>query len=154
VTPALPARTRLAAWAAFAPALAVWTWKLLEPNPVPERIHGLLSLSDWLPFLLAKSLHLGGYAFLAALLWAAVPRPWRWAAVVFLLLHGVGTEVGQCYVPNRAGTVRDVVIDWCGIAVGVLAARAVANRLFTPARSRPAETPSEMDESSRSSHPE
>ncbi len=140
------------AWAAFAPALAVWTWKLLEPNPVPERLHSLISLADWLPFLLAKCLHLGGYAFLAALLWAAAPRGWRWAAVAFLLLHGVGSEVGQTFVPNRSGNVRDVVIDWCGIAAGVVFARALAGRLFTPTESRPNANPPEPDESIRSSH--
>lgn len=123
MTPTLPARTRLLAWAVFVPALALWTWKLLAPNPVPEPLHELLSLYDWLPFLLAKCLHLGGYAFLTALLWVAVPRRWRWAAVAFMLLHGVGTEIGQTFVPNRTGTVRDVVIDWFGVAVGWLAAR-------------------------------
>ena len=47
----------------FWPALAVWTWKLVEPNPVPEVV------GDWLDapgqFLIAKSLHFSGYAYLA-----------------------------------------------------------------------------------------
>ena len=42
---------------------------------------------------------------------------------MFLLLHGVGTEIGQTYVPNRTGKVTDVLIDWAGITAGLLALR-------------------------------
>lgn len=117
---------RVIAWVLFVPAFALWTWKLLEPKPIPDPIYEFLSLYDWLPFLLAKCLHLSGYAFLTALLWVAVPRRWRWAAVVVMLLHGVGTEIGQTYVPNRVGNVRDVVIDWCGVAAGMAIGRGVS----------------------------
>ena len=71
--------------------------------------------------MLAKSLHAGVYAFLtvlAALL--PVRRRYFWAAVVVLLLHGIGTEIGQTYVPSRHGCVRDVLIDWTGIGLGLL----------------------------------
>jgi hypothetical protein len=130
----------------FVPAFAVWTWKLLEPNPVPEHVRTLLSASDWMLFLAAKGLHLSGYAFLTVLLWLAVRRGWRWAAVAFLLLHGVGTEIGQCFVPNRVGAVRDVAIDWVGVVIGAVVARAVAVRVFTPTRSRPTENSPESTE--------
>ena len=40
-----------------------------------------------------------------------------------LLLHGVGTEVAQVFVPNRSGRVRDVFIDWAGAGVGVAVVR-------------------------------
>jgi VanZ family protein len=122
--PAPTWRLRLAAFALFEALLAVWTWKLLEPNPVPEPVISFLSLWALLPFLAAKCLHLSGYALLAALAWTWAPnRPARRALVVFLLLHGVGTEIGQTLVPNRTGKARDVVIDWFGIAGGSLAAR-------------------------------
>lgn len=119
-----PARRRVPPWlhvAAFVSLLAVWTWKLLEPAPVPERLRLALDLAG-LAFLAAKFLHLTGYAVLTALGGSLVPgRRWRWAVVVFLALHGVGTEIGQTYVPNRTGRVRDVVIDWAGIALGAWA---------------------------------
>jgi hypothetical protein len=115
---------------AFLLFLSLWTWKLLEPNPVPEAVRAGLGV-DW-GFVLAKCLHLGGYAFLTALGTLAFPlhRPW---VVVFMLLHAVGTEIGQTFVPNRSGSVRDVLIDWCGIALGVLALRRLGDP-FSPPR--------------------
>jgi hypothetical protein len=44
--------------------------------------------------------------------------------VGFLLLHGAGSELLQHVLPfNRTGKVTDVLIDWAGVAVGVLAVR-------------------------------
>ena len=99
--------------------LGLWTWKLLEPNPVPEAV------SAWLPgewrFGAAKSLHVGAYAFLTVL---AVSLPvsgyWRWFVVGLLALHGVATEIGQTFVPGRGGSARDVLSDWAGVGLGVL----------------------------------
>ena len=115
-------RARPAAGAAFLVLLGLWTWKLLEPHPVPDDLRReLASLWELLPYVLAKCLHAGGYATLAVL--AGMWRPTRLGKRVllgFLLLHGVGTEIGQTYVPNRTGKVTDVVIDWCGVTAGVL----------------------------------
>ena len=105
---------------AFLVFLSLWTWKLLEPNPVPETVRSGLTAN--LAYILAKCLHLGGYAFLTVLGSLAFPR-FKWWVVAFLLLHGVGTEIGQTYVPNRVGSVRDVLIDWFGIGCGVIALR-------------------------------
>lgn len=117
-------RARLAAAIVFVPALAAWTWKLLEPNPVPEPVLKILSVWDFLPFLAAKALHAGGYAVLTALAWVATPGRWRWGAVAFMLLHGAGTELLQHVMPfNRTGKLADVLIDWVGIAFGLLAVR-------------------------------
>ena len=89
-------RVRLIAAVVFAPALAVWSWKLLEPNPVPEPVLNFLSVWDFLPYLAAKTLHAGGYAFLTALAWVAAPSGrWRRVAVGLLLLHGAGSELLQ-----------------------------------------------------------
>ena len=99
--------------------LGLWTWKLLEPNPVPEVVSARLT-GDW-RFLAAKSLHAGAYAFLAVLgVSLRVPGYWRWFFVGLLALHGVATEIGQTFVPGRSGRVWDVVIDWGGVALGVL----------------------------------
>ncbi len=118
-------RTRAVAGGLFLVLLALWTWKLLEPSPVPESLKlSLASIWDLLPYVAAKCLHAGGYATLTALAWVWAPtRRWKWVAVAFMMLHGVGTEIGQTYVPNRTGKVSDVLIDWTGITAGLLAVR-------------------------------
>lgn len=103
---------------AFLVLLAFWTWKLLEPHPVPESVTG--GLSAELKLILAKTLHAGVYAVLTLLAITLSPR-WKWWLVGFLMLHGIGTEIGQTYVPNRSGKMTDVLIDWAGIGCGVLA---------------------------------
>lgn len=106
----------------FVVFLGLWTWKLLEPHPLPESVEKGISLE--MSFWLAKSLHAGAYAFLTVLA-ACIParRSIFFALVALLVLHGVGTEIGQTYVPNRHGCVRDVLIDWTGISVGLFGLR-------------------------------
>lgn len=101
--------------AAFLLALALWTWKLLESHPVPDAVAA--GLGSEVKFSLAKSLHLGGYAFLAVL-GGSISGRWRGAIFAVLMLHGIATEIGQTFVPNRSGTILDVLIDWCGIGLG------------------------------------
>jgi VanZ family protein len=102
----------------FLVLLGLWTWKLLEPHPVPEGLRERLAEYNYAA---AKTLHAGGYALLTILA-ATLPvsRGWRLALVVFLFLHGMGTEIGQTYVPNRTGRVLDVIIDWGGITLGLV----------------------------------
>lgn len=116
---------RTAAGATFVVALALWTWKLLDPHPVPDDVRAALGVWDWLPFLAAKSLHVAGYAFLAATGQLAVPRRFRMVVAALLVAHGIATEIGQTYVPNRHGCRQDVLIDATGIAVGTLFLRRV-----------------------------
>jgi VanZ family protein len=103
--------------------LSLWTWKLLDPHPVPEAISAKLK-GDW-RFVAAKSLHAGAYSFLT-LLAVTLPLPnyWRWFLAGLLALHGVATEIGQTYVPGRTGSVWDVLIDWGGVCAAVLIWRA------------------------------
>ena len=114
----------------FWPALAIWTWKLVEPKPVPEVV------GDWLDdpgkFLVGKSLHFSGYAYLAFVLGIWVPPRRRPLVLAFSLMlsHGIGTEVIQTMVPNRTGRVADVLIDWAGIATGTLVGWRFWNRLW------------------------
>ena len=71
--------------------LGLWTWKLLEPSPVPERVAA--GIPSDLMFWFAKALHAGAYAFLtvlAALL--PVRRSQFWTVVALLALHGAVTE--------------------------------------------------------------
>ena len=102
---------------AFLVLLALWTWKLLEPHPVPDSVTRGLG-AEW-NLIIAKTLHAGVYAFLTVLGVTLSPR-WKWWLVGFLMLHGIGTEIGQTYVPNRSGKVTDVLIDWGGIGCGLV----------------------------------
>ncbi len=116
---------RTAAGATFAVALALWTWKLLDPHPVPDELRAALGVWDWLPILAAKSLHVAGYAFLAVTGQLMVRRDYRPIVAGLLVAHGIATEVGQTYVPGRHGYWRDVVIDATGITAGTLFLRRV-----------------------------
>jgi VanZ family protein len=99
--------------------LALWTWKLLEPVPVPPRVTG--GLSAEVKFALAKILHVAGYAFLTVLaVTLPVSRLGRWFLVLLLVAHGAATEFGQTFIPNRTGKFSDALLDWTGVAVGVL----------------------------------
>lgn len=102
--------------------LSLWTWKLLEPVPVPSQVTG--GLSTEVKFALAKILHVGGYAFLAILA-ATLPAPrhWRTFLVILLLIHGAATEIGQSFIPNRTGKLADVALDWIGVGLAVLLVR-------------------------------
>ena len=75
--------------------------------------------------------HLAEYAFLAILLWRAwmlrpalrPPIVWRWrdALPPFLLCVGYAAldEIHQAFVPSRVASVRDVMVDGGGAALGL-----------------------------------
>lgn len=120
----------------FLVLLASWTYLLLKPDPVPERLFDGISWFDveTLKFLLAKALHLGSYAFMAVLGGSLVPAGRRRAWLFGLLvLHGIGTEIGQWvgdryFETNRHGCVRDVLIDTTGILLGAWVLRRLGGR--------------------------
>lgn len=106
---------------AFATFLIVWTWALLSPHPVPESLRKELSI-DW-EFLLSKALHAGMYTFLTVL-GGTLARSWwgRIAVILFMLGHGIGTEIGQAVMGlGRHGCVRDGLIDIAGVIFGTFA---------------------------------
>ena len=49
-------------------------------------------------------------------------------AIAFMVLHGIGTEIGQTYVPNRVGSVKDVLIDGAGVLIAVALVRRATRR--------------------------
>ena len=107
--------------------LGLWTWKLLESNPVPEAISA--KLQGPVRYAAAKGLHACCYAFLALLaVTLPVPNSWRWFFAGLLALHGVATEIGQTYVPGRTGSAIDVLIDWGGVLLGLLVWRLWARK--------------------------
>jgi len=117
---------RVAFGVLFILSLAVWTWKLLESNPLPPVVKDFVGWSEWLMFILAKALHAGAYAWCTVLGRLAVSPRWRIGIAIGMVLHGIGTEIGQTFVPHRVGSVRDVLID----AGGVLAGWAFAVRVL------------------------
>lgn len=110
--------------------LGLWTYEVLAENPVPEAVSRAIP-NEW-KFWLAKGLHVAIYAFLTVLAyWMPVPRVLFWLVIVGLLVHGAGTEFGQTFTANRHGSLRDVALDWVGVAVGL--ALLQVGRLFRPA---------------------
>ncbi|WP_439630799.1 VanZ family protein [Gemmata sp.] len=109
--------------AVFLTFLGLWTWKLLEPSPVPEAVGGVIPTD--LKYLASKCAHVGGYTFLTLLAaWLPLRRRGFWGVVGVLALHGVASEVLQYALGwGRTGKATDVLIDWGGIALGLLALR-------------------------------
>jgi VanZ family protein len=135
----------VAPFAIFLFFLALWTWKLLEPNPVPETVNE--EIPNDLKFYVAKALHAGAYAFLTVLAgYLPVQRSFFWCVIGVLALHAIGTEIGQTYVPNRHGSVRDVLVDWTGIAMGLVALRSIG---VSPVRAAAGETTASLGQHDR-----
>jgi VanZ family protein len=110
----------------LAALFALWTWKLLEPVPIPAEVRAELD-EVGLTLVAQKTLHACVYAVLAVLVGTLpVPRRWRHVLIGLLVVHGLATEIGQTFVPHRTGRAYDVVIDWIGIAVGLLMIRFAA----------------------------
>ena len=93
---------------------------LVMPVPPPEE----LPLGEYVwshKFLIAKTIHVAGYAFLAATsALLPMPRGWRWLLAALLILHGAGTEWIQGQLPYRDGNVRDAALDALGVILGVI----------------------------------
>ncbi len=115
--PRLNSRTRWVVWLVY---FCAWTTGLLMPIPwhVSWEIEGLeLDLK----FFATKGLHVLAYSLLAILTgWLAAPVRWRWLLMFILMAHASVTELIQLWVPGRTGSLRDVLFDHGGIALGLL----------------------------------
>jgi len=97
--------------------LGVWTASLLTTYPV---VVGNRLLPPEAHFPTAKTLHVGVYFLLAALLpWLRTGRAWCWLLLALLSFHGCATEFLQQWVDERTGSLRDVGFDHLGIALGL-----------------------------------
>ena len=81
-------------------------------------------------FMIRKGSHMAEYAILAALGWRAIHYGTklragfgREAVLVFFLamLYAAGDEFHQSFVRSRGSSIDDVMIDGCGILVGIFA---------------------------------
>ena len=71
--------------------------------------------------LFAKSVHIALYAIFAVLTGSLRVSPsWRLPLLFFVMAHGAATEFLQQFVPERNGSVSDVLFDHLGIALGLL----------------------------------
>jgi VanZ family protein len=115
-------RTLIVVWLL---SLVVWTAKLLDPQPIPQ---GLEPPVDW-AYVLAKTLHVAGYFWCTfGGLWLWKSMRWRLLFAGFMVWHGIGTEIGQSYIPTRSGSVKDVGFDAFGITLACLAIAAAERR--------------------------
>lgn len=105
-------------WTVWLVCVAAWTVALLVP--IPEKPPGLPT-NLLLKLILAKTLHVSAYAFLAVLSgWLQAPGRFRWLLLGFLTLHAAATEILQWLMAvGRTGSVQDVALDLVGLALGV-----------------------------------
>ena len=114
----------------------------LESGRLAELIARFLPLGhEPAEFLVRKTAHFTEYLMLGASLAVNVNdcREWKWSgmlpAVSFAApwiigtLYAVTDEVHQYFVPGRSCELRDVVIDACGTAAGVLIMKMIGGRL-------------------------
>lgn len=106
-----------------------------------QRTSGLIKLGFWLAILFASymafappkaipNMQIGGVVLHAVtfavltygLRMAYLPNAWLVAAG-WMLLYGIGIEVGQSFTPDRMPEVLDVVVDIVGITIGSAAFR-------------------------------
>ncbi len=92
-----------------------------------------------LQFFIRKMAHLTEYAVLGALLWRALrgsfsaTRNGLLATVAFLVaaVFAASDEFHQSFIPSRTASPRDVMIDICGVIVGLLIYRTICPQSST-----------------------
>ena len=104
-------------WTLWTVCVVAWTLVLVTSHPA-RVMHDVLPEQATFP--VAKTGHVVGYAFLTILsAWLRVRGDRRWLLLVFLSLHGMGTEYAQTFNPDRHGCWADVGIDHIGIVLGL-----------------------------------
>jgi VanZ family protein len=126
-----------ALWLLWAGSLALLTYGLLSPDPPKV---GEAYVPSPLRFWASKAVHVGGYAYLSALV-GFLPLTARGEGRLRLLLvaHGAATEYLQTFV-DRYGSVMDVGIDTAGVILGwasVLLWRRLRSRRQPPSPEAP-----------------
>ena len=88
----------------------------LSHQPADELMH-----FGGVDFFVKKAGHFIGYAALGALAFVATGRIKPTIAIV--VLHAIGDEYHQTFVPGRSGDIFDVLIDWAGAGWALWARR-------------------------------
>lgn len=102
-----------------------------------NRPTGTASAFDPLDFVIKKTAHLTEYAFLTILLFRAIYQAWNYKfkleflenwSIVFCFLYAVSDEWHQSFIGGRTATIRDILIDFIGIMIGVSIIKIVKNQ--------------------------
>ena len=85
------------------------------------------ALISLLTVVVRKGAHFSEYALMGVLSFGAFVKikkyiPRYFVSLLFCIVYAASDELHQMFVPGRAGMVRDVVVDSCGAAFGVLIA--------------------------------
>lgn len=88
-----------------------------------EQLH---KIADAMEHTVRKAAHMTEYAILAILFYIWLGK-WQFAvskksaqAIIFAALYAASDEFHQLFVPGRAGSLRDVMLDSTGAVIGVL----------------------------------
>ncbi len=115
----------------------------MESDGISRFLAQLLNADvDRVTFFVRKAAHFTEYLVLGLALLAAAREVlrrrarafWKTAPAAFLAAWGIGTlyavsdEVHQLFVPGRSCEARDMVIDSCGVAAGVLIGLLIGRR--------------------------
>lgn len=96
-----------------------------------------LKINNTITLIVRKGAHMGEYAVLAILLYAmcttlklfSKPRMNCLMPFGVTVLFAATDELHQRFVPGRSGELRDILIDACGAALGILIACGVAKMI-------------------------
>jgi VanZ family protein len=113
--------TKHAALRLWAPVV-LWAGVIFVFSAIPSLGTGL---GTW-DIVLRKSAHMAEYAILAALLWRALRS--SLPAFALAVAYAATDELHQHFVRGRHATVRDVLIDASGAAVGLALVRRFRSR--------------------------
>ncbi len=116
-------------------------WQSAMPAEASKQESGFIVswLAQWLQadedlvsFVVRKSAHFTEYLILGVSLFLTVrdlrKRASFWIPWVIGAVYAVSDEVHQYFVPGRSCEVRDMIIDACGVLVGVAICRWVARK--------------------------
>lgn len=106
--------------------VVLWAWLIFFLSSIPH-LHSGFGVWD---FFLRKGAHITEYLIFTALCYRAVKETWilslnKAMALSFFiaLLYSASDEFHQLFVAGREGSVRDVLIDSCGMLLFVLIIR-------------------------------
>jgi VanZ family protein len=109
--------TNVLRWTIWWVLLASMTWVLLSPQPAAL---GEGMFDQEASFVVSKSIHIVAYGTLSALVGWLPALSWQRVALwVLLAIHGCLTEYLQMFIPGRYSSLRDVFVNWVGLALGV-----------------------------------
>lgn len=102
----------------------------IYPNFSSINVQKQEAIRNTITVVVRKSAHMGEFALLSMLIYFfcvfARTTFWCrgrvWVSFTTSVLYAASDEFHQLFVPGRSGEIRDVIIDACGVAIGILLA--------------------------------